>query len=73
MAQMRATPINDIFVKNAKLREDGRVMREMYLARVKKPEQSKEPWDYLEIVQTVKAEDAFRPVEESQCPLLKKG
>jgi branched-chain amino acid transport system substrate-binding protein len=54
------------------LREDGRVIRDMYLAKVKSPEQSKEPWDYLEIVKTVKGEDAFRPVSESKCPLLKK-
>ena len=36
------------------------------------PEQSREPWDYLEIIKTVKGEDAFRPVSESKCPLLKK-
>lgn len=71
MAEMRRTPIDDIFVKNATLRVDGRVVRDMYLARVKKPEESKEPWDYLEIVKTVKGEDAYRPVAESQCPLLK--
>jgi branched-chain amino acid transport system substrate-binding protein len=44
----------------------------MYLAKVKKPQDSKEPWDYLEIVKTVKGEDAYRPVSESKCPLLKK-
>ena len=71
MAKMRELPIDDIFVKGGKLRADGRVMRDMYLARVKKPQDSKEPWDYLEIVRTVKAEDAFRPVAESECPLLK--
>ena len=54
------------------LREDGRVIRDMYLARVKKPQDSKEPWDYLEIVKTVKGDDAYRPVAESKCPLLKK-
>jgi len=69
---MRELPIEDAFVHQAKLREDGRVIRDMYLARVKKPEQSREPWDYLEIVRTVKGEDAFRPVSESKCPLLKR-
>jgi branched-chain amino acid transport system substrate-binding protein len=44
----------------------------MYLAKVKTTEQSKEPWDYLDIIKTVKGEDAFRPVSESKCPLLKK-
>jgi branched-chain amino acid transport system substrate-binding protein len=44
----------------------------MYLARVKKPSDSKEPWDYLEIVKTIRGEDAYRPVSESKCALLKK-
>ncbi|WP_349630710.1 ABC transporter substrate-binding protein [Bradyrhizobium liaoningense] len=72
MPKMRELPIEDAFVHQGKLREDGRVIRDMYLARVKKPEQSKEPWDYLEIVKTVKGEDAFRPISESKCPLLKR-
>lgn len=73
MAKMRELPINDVFTKNAKLREDGRVIRDMYLARVKAPKDSKKPWDYLEIVRTVKGEDAYRPVAESECPLLRKS
>lgn len=72
MANMRELPIEDAFVHGGKLREDGRVIRDMYLARVKKPSESKEPWDYLEIVKTVRGEDAYRPASESKCPLLKK-
>jgi branched-chain amino acid transport system substrate-binding protein len=72
MAKMRELPIEDTFVHGGKLREDGRVIRDMYLAKVKTPGQSKEPWDYLEIVKTVKGEDAFRPVAESKCPLVQK-
>ena len=72
MEKMRELPIEDTFVHGGKLREDGRVIRDMYLARVKSPKQSQEPWDYLEIIKTVKGEDAFRPVSESKCPLLKK-
>ncbi|HVV41409.1 MAG TPA: ABC transporter substrate-binding protein [Nitrobacter sp.] len=72
MEKMRELPIEDTFVHGGKLRKDGRVIRDMYLARVKKPSESKEPWDYLDIVRTVKGEDAFRPVSESKCPLLKK-
>ena len=72
MAKMREMPIEDSFVHGGKLREDGRVIRNMYLARVKTPSESKEPWDYLDIIKTVKGEDAFRPASESQCPLLKK-
>jgi branched-chain amino acid transport system substrate-binding protein len=71
MEKMRELPIEDSFVHQGRLREDGRVIRNMYLARVKKPEQSKEPWDYLEIVRTVKGDEAFRPVAESKCPLLR--
>jgi branched-chain amino acid transport system substrate-binding protein len=44
----------------------------MYLVRVKTPRQSKAPWDYLEIVRTVRGEDAYRPASESACPLIKK-
>ncbi|OKO78328.1 ABC transporter substrate-binding protein [Bradyrhizobium sp. NAS96.2] len=72
VAKMRELPIEDTFVHGGKLREDGRVVRDMYLARVKKPSESKEPWDYLDIVKTVKGEDAYRPVSESKCQLLKK-
>ena len=72
MAKMRELPIEYTFVHGGKLREDGRVIRDMYLAKVKKPSESKEPWDYLDIVKTVKGEDAYRPVSESKCPLLKK-
>ena len=71
MEQMRALPISDIFTKSATLRRDGRVVRDMYLARVKSPQASKYAWDYLEIVQTVKGEDAYRPLSESVCPLVK--
>ena len=73
MAEMRAMPINDVFVKNGYLRPDGRVIRDMYLVRVKSPAESKEPWDYYEIVRTVKGEDAFRPLADSLCPLVKKA
>ncbi|NNM74538.1 ABC transporter substrate-binding protein [Enterovirga aerilata] len=72
MAKMRELPIEDAFIKSARLRADGRVMRDMYLARVKAPAEAKEPWDYLEIVRTVKADDAYRPESESECPLLRK-
>ena len=71
MEKMRALPINDIFCKNATLRADGRVMRPMYLMRVKTPEAAKLPFDYLELVETVPADQAYRPVADSVCPLVK--
>ena len=70
-AAMRAMPINDAFTSGAKIRADGRVLRDMYLARVKKPEDSKAPWDYLEIVQKIAPEATVWPLSESKCPLVK--
>ena len=72
MAKMQELPVKDIFTQEARLRADGQVIRDMYLVRVKTPQQSKAPWDYLEIVRTVRGEDAYRPASESACPLLKK-
>jgi branched-chain amino acid transport system substrate-binding protein len=73
MTKMRETPINDFMTKNGQLRIDGRVVRDMYLVEVKKPEESKEPWDYLKVVQTVPGEQAFRPLDQGGCPLVKKA
>jgi branched-chain amino acid transport system substrate-binding protein len=72
MDKMRATPINDFFVKDGKIREDGRMVHEMYLYEVKKPAESKGPWDYYKLVATIPAEAAFQPLPESKCPLVKK-
>jgi branched-chain amino acid transport system substrate-binding protein len=69
--QMRKTRINDIFAKDAYLREDGRLVRDLQFYRVKAPEQSKEPWDYLDVVSTISAAEAY-PLSESTCSLLKK-
>jgi branched-chain amino acid transport system substrate-binding protein len=69
---MRANPINDMFVKNGRIREDGRMMREMYLFEVKAPSESKYPWDYFKLRATLPADKSFRPASESVCPLLKK-
>ncbi len=71
MAKMQALPIQDIFCRSGTLRADGRVMREMYLMRVKTPAEAVLPYDYLELMGTVKAEDAYRPVKDSACPLVK--
>ena len=73
MAAMRANPVNDFMTKNGKLREDGKVVRDMYLFEVKKPEESKGPWDYYKLVRQIPAAEVTRPVEESACSLLKKG
>jgi branched-chain amino acid transport system substrate-binding protein len=71
MAQMRATPINDFMTHNGTLRPDGRVLRDMYLFQVKKPEESKGEWDLYKLVETIPAAQAFRPMSEGGCPLVK--
>lgn len=72
MTKMRELTVNDMLVKNAKIRDDGVVMRPMLAARVKKPAESKGPWDYYDVYGTIAAEDAWRPLSESTCPLVKK-
>jgi branched-chain amino acid transport system substrate-binding protein len=68
--QMKATPINDFFAKNGTIRDDGRMVHDMYLARVKKPEESSGPWDYYEILRTIPGDQAYLPLSESKCPLV---
>ncbi|NMG34228.1 ABC transporter substrate-binding protein [Azoarcus sp. TTM-91] len=72
MAQMKKTPVNDFFAKNGQIRDDGRMVHDMYLVQVKKPEESKYPWDYYHVRQTIPAAEAFQPLSESRCPLVKK-
>ncbi len=72
MAKMKATPVNDFFAKNGKIRDDGRMVHDMYLAQVKKPEESKYPWDYYHIRRVIPGDQAFMPLSESKCPLVKK-
>jgi branched-chain amino acid transport system substrate-binding protein len=71
MAQMRATPVNDFFAKNGKIRIDGRMVHDMYLFEVKKPEQSRGEWDLYNLIATVPGDEAFRPLDKGGCPLVK--
>lgn len=71
--QMRKVKINDIFAENGYVREDGRMVHDMYLVEVKKPGDSKYPWDYYKILKVIPGEEAFRPLPESECPLVKKA
>lgn len=72
MAKMKATPVDDFFASNGRIREDGRMIHDMYVYEVKKPSESKYPWDYYKLRATVPADIAFRPLAESACPLVKK-
>ena len=72
MAKMREITVNDVFYKNGKIREDGRMVHDMYLFEVKKPAESKKPWDYYKLLATIPADKAFQPLSQSKCPLVKK-
>ncbi|HEV2158613.1 ABC transporter substrate-binding protein [Bradyrhizobium sp.] len=71
MAKMRELPVKDAFTDNGILREDGRMVHSMYLFQVKKPEESKGPWDYYKLLAEVPADQAFRPLKDGGCPLVK--
>ena len=72
MTQMKKTPVNDFFAKNGSIREDGRMVHDMYLLQVKKPAESTVPWDYYHVRATITAAEAFQPLSASTCPLVKK-
>ena len=71
-AKMCELTISDMFTKNGKIRADGRMVHDMYLWEVKSPAESKGPWDYLKPVKTIPAEQAFMPLSQSTCYLVKK-
>jgi len=70
-AQMRATPVEDFFSRHGRLREDGLMVHDLYLMQVKKPEESRQAWDYYQVRATIPAEQAFPPPDPA-CPLNKK-
>jgi len=69
--QMKATPVNDFMTKNGKIRDDGTLVRDMYLFEVKKPSESKGPWDYYKQIAVIPGEEAFKLPGPNQCPLVK--
>jgi branched-chain amino acid transport system substrate-binding protein len=69
---MKDTPINDMFARNGRIREDGRMMHDMYLFEVKKPSESKGRWDDYKLLATIPGNEAFQSLELSRCPLVKK-
>ena len=71
MAQLRKTRVNDMFMQNGWLREDGLMVHDMRLVQVKTPAESQEPWDYYKVVQKLKGEDVFTTKAESRCALWK--
>ena len=67
---MKATPTSDALFGPGRIREDGRKLHPMYLFQVKSPAESKYPWDYYKLVQTVPPDEAFRPLSEHACPMV---
>jgi branched-chain amino acid transport system substrate-binding protein len=72
MSALKKTPINDFYARHGRIREDGRMVFDMYLVQVKKPAESKYPWDYYTVRSVVPAEQAFQPLARSTCPLVVK-
>jgi branched-chain amino acid transport system substrate-binding protein len=70
-AKMRELPVNDAFVHGGKVRVDGRMVHDMYLAQAKTPAESKGPWDLVKYIGTIPGDEAFRPLSASECPLVK--
>ena len=70
-AKMRELPVNDVFTHDGKVRPDGRHVHDVYLVEVKKPEESQAPWDLYRILSTIPAAQAFRPLTEGGCPLVR--
>ncbi len=71
MDKMKSKPIDDPLFGKVTIRQDGRAIHDMYLVEVKKPSESKGAWDYLNIRATIPAKEAFRPLNEGGCPLVK--
>ena len=72
MARMKSTPADDPIFGKAVIRADGRKVHDVYLFEVKTPAESKGPWDYYKLVRTIPGDQAFRPMDQGECPLVKK-
>jgi branched-chain amino acid transport system substrate-binding protein len=70
-AKMREIPVNDFMTKNGRIRQDGRLVRDIYLFRAKSPAEFRYRFDYYELLATIPGDEAFKPMEEGGCPLLK--
>ena len=73
VAKMKEVPTDDPLFGKGSIRVDGRKVHPAYLFEVKKPSESKYPWDYYKLVATIPADEAFLPLEKSACPLVKKS
>jgi len=67
---MRGQPIDDMFAKGGRIRVDGRMVHDMFLVQIKKPSESKYPWDYYKILRVIPGDQAYRPLDQGHCPLV---
>ena len=72
MKKLKEMKLNDVFVKNGYIRADGRMVHDFYLFQVKSPSESKGAWDYYKLIATVPGDQAFQPLSQSRCPMVKK-
>jgi branched-chain amino acid transport system substrate-binding protein len=72
MKWMKSNKVNDFFAQNGHVREDGRMVHDMYLMQVKTPAESKAPWDYYKVVATLPGDEVYTKLSESTCKLVKK-
>lgn len=69
--ELHALPVDDVFAKNGTVAPNGRMIHDMYLLEVKKPDESKEPWDYFKVLATIPGKEAFIDPAQSGCELVK--
>ena len=67
---MKEMPVNDVFAKDGHVAANGRMIHDMYLMEVKKPDESKQPWDYYKVLATIPGKEAFMDPAKSGCPLV---
>ena len=72
MAELKKNKINDMFAKDGYIRADGLMVHDMYVYQVKKPSESKYPWDYYRVIKVMKGDEAFGATPDASCPFLKK-
>lgn len=72
MAKMKSMKVDDFFARGGTIREDGRMVHDMYLVQVKQAADSKYPWDYYKVLATIPGDEAFQPISKSSCSLVKR-
>lgn len=73
VARMRETPVNDIFASGGRIRQDGRMVHDLYLVQIKAPAESSGPWDLVKVIMAIPGDEAARPLADSECPSVQKA